>query len=319
MHDLVIYAHVFGHPLRTHNKYSTNRWINFLQLLQLFQVKPIARQRVLLYWQDQQFEAYSGTDGFVRFQWKSDQPVPEGWHEVTLECPAEKGYPASTASGLLFVPHITQFCFISDIDDTILQSHSRSVFKQLRELLFNNPRQRKLFNEVVPLYRQFAEAQAVAPARNPFFYVSSSEWNLYDYILDAFRHHGLPEGAFLLNQIKRWYQLFQTGRSKHEGKLLRMVRLLELFPHQRFVLLGDNSQKDPNLYSSLVNKYADRILAVYIRNVRSSNTEKTSRLLAQMHEAGVQVCFFREGSEAMAHAQSIGLLRNETAFPGRET
>jgi phosphatidate phosphatase APP1 len=102
---------------------------------------------------------------------------------------------------------------------------------------------------------------------NPFFYVSSSEWNLYDDLVDFFRFNHLPEGSFLLNQVKRWYDLLKTGKTKHQGKLLRIVRIVEAFPQQRFILLGDNSQSDPYIYRSLAEKFGDRIVAVFIRSV----------------------------------------------------
>ena len=72
-----------------------------------------------------------------------------------------------------------------------------------------------------------------------------------------------------LNIIKKWYQLFKTGKTKHQGKLIQLVRILEAFPKQRFILLGDNSQKDPEIYAAVANKYPDRITAIYIRNISS--------------------------------------------------
>src|SRR5205814_145836 len=79
---------------------------------------------------------------------------------------------------------------------------------------------------------------------NPFFYISSSEWNLYDFIVEFARKNEMPAGIYLLNQLKRFTQLLKTGQGKHSGKFTRIVRIMEAFPRLRFILLGDSSQQD---------------------------------------------------------------------------
>jgi len=143
---------------------------------------------------------------------------------------------------------------------------------------------------------------------NPFFYVSSSEWNLYDYLDEFFNHNGLPKGAFLLNQIKRWYQLLKTGATKHQGKLVRVTRILHAFPKQKFVLLGDNSQKDPEIYMSIANKYSEQIAAIYIRNISPQKEELTLEMLNTITNKNIHFCQFKHTDEAIAHAKRIGLI-----------
>jgi len=147
-------------------------------------------------------------------------------------------------------------------------------------------------------------------APNPFFYISSSEWNLYDYLQTVFKKNHLPEGAFLLNQVKRWYELWKTGKTKHEGKLLRVLRILKVFPHQRFVFFGDNSQSDPAIYAKLAEQFSHRMFAVYIRNVRLKNEQLTRQLLQSMAEKNIHVLLFKESAEAIAHSRQIGLINS---------
>lgn len=47
----------------------------------------------------------------------------------------------------------------------------------------------------------------------------------------------------------------------------RIVRILEVFPNLKFILLSDNSQRDPQIYASIRHKYPGKITAVYIRNM----------------------------------------------------
>jgi phosphatidate phosphatase APP1 len=187
-------------------------------------------------------------------------------------------------------------------------SHSATIGKRLKELLFRNPHTRTIFPDTAKFYQLLANTHTNPAEPNPFFYVSSSEWNLYNYLSDVFSYHGLPEGAFLLNQVKRWYQLWKTGKTKHEGKLLRVMRILDTFPAHRFVLMGDNSQSDPAIYAKLTEKYAHRIYAIYIRNVRKENQAGAQAILSPLESQGIFTLQFSHSQEAINHSTGIGLI-----------
>ena len=263
---------------------------------------------VQLTWQEQLLNSKTETDGFFRFRWKSANHIPAGWHSVIVKCLNKNGKVIGRDEGKIFVPHITQFAFISDIDDTIMVSHSATIGKRLKELFIKNPKTRTVFKDVEKHYSLLAAAHTIPHEPNPFFYVSSSEWNLYDYLQDIFQYNRLPEGAFLLNQVKRWFELWKTGKTKHQGKLLRILRILEIFPNQRFVLFGDNSQSDPAIYSALVEKFPGRIFAVYIRNVSEKNEPANRQLLSAIEKRGVHYLLFKESAEAVTHSRQIGLI-----------
>jgi phosphatidate phosphatase APP1 len=307
-HNMVVFGHVLKHKERKSTSYSNNPLINVFRLLRLFFVRPIPGVTVQMNWYGTKLYAQTEYDGFFRFQWASSIATNAGWHPVTVICSDIRENTIATGNGEIFIPHITQFGFISDIDDTIMVSHSFTVWKRLKEILFLNPHKRTLFKQVSEYYRLLAHAHTSPEAPNPFFYISSSEWNLYDYLRDIFLYNKLPDGAFLLNQVKKWYQVVQTGKTKHEGKVLRIVRVLDAFPNQRFVLFGDNSQKDPAIYELLSQKYSSQIFAVYIRNVHTANTNEVTNLLQIMESRGLHTCLFKESAEAMMHSRSIGLL-----------
>ncbi|WP_235324571.1 phosphatase domain-containing protein [Pedobacter lusitanus] len=141
-----------------------------------------------------------------------------------------------------------------------------------------------------------------------FFYVSSSEWNLYDYLVSTFSFNQLPEGSFLLNQIKRWKDLLKTGKTGHEGKLMRIMRIIDAFPNQKFILFGDNSQRDTEIYTTIAIKYPESIEAIYIRNIRQEKQDAALDLLRKAEEKGIHTCLFKDSKEAMSHAVRIGLI-----------
>ncbi|MHA4809996.1 App1 family protein [Flavitalea flava] len=306
-HNLLIYGHVFAHKGVSRDKYTNNPLSNMIHLIRLFLIKPLSGVNIQLAWNNQLLTATTEKDGFFKFEWKSDVEMPAGWHPVIINLmDGEKS--AARSEGKVFIPHVAQYAFISDIDDTVLISHSSTIRKRLRVLFTNNPHTRKAFTDAVRHYRLLAMGHATPGVPNPFFYVSGSEWNLYDDLHEFFIHNKLPEGVFLLNQLKRWFQLFRTGKTNHEGKLLRIVRILEAFPKQQFVLLGDNSQHDPAIYASILGKYPDRIFAVYIRNVYARKETDSREQLTEMEKMGVHTCFYKDAGEAIRHSLQIGLI-----------
>jgi phosphatidate phosphatase APP1 len=306
--NLVVYGHVFKFKAKTSQNFSNNFFVNILYLLKLFVVKPYAFVKVRLTFYGQEVFNNTEYDGFFRFEWKAQQEVKAGWHTVQVAALTEEGEVIAEGSGDIFVPHITQYAFISDIDDTIMVSYSAKVRKRLRELFIKNPRTRKTFRGLNEHYTALALSHTTIDQPNPFFYVSSSEWNLYDYLVETFRYNNLPEGAFLLNQIKRWKDLLKTGKTGHEGKLIRVMRILNAFPNQKFVFFGDNSQKDPDIYTAIAEKYPQNISAVYIRNVRRGREIQTRALLDRINAQNVSTCLFNSSEEAALHSKSIGLI-----------
>ena len=308
MHDLIVFGHVFKKNTKPRHSYSNNYLANIIYLLKLFFVKPLANVPVQLVWRNQTFNSVTEKDGFFKFEWASADDVAPGWHNVTVNSLDTKGNIIASGEGKLFVPNSTQFAFISDIDDTVLISYSATIFKRLRVLFTKNPHTRRPFAEVVKHYELLSLAHTTAQVPNPFFYVSSSEWNLYDDLNEFFKYNKLTKGIFLLNQVKRWFQLLKTGKTKHEGKMLRILRILNTFPKQQFILLGDNTQSDPAIYTAIANKFPGKIFAIYINNVHSKKEKTTRQILDTVKETGTFTCLHSTNPEAIEYSKAIGLI-----------
>ncbi len=307
--QLIIYGHVLKQSPLPRRKFRKNFWSNSLSLLRLFMVQPFKNARVVLEWQDMKLEAITDVDGFFKFEWKPEKELEEGWHRVTVRI-AEGKFAGHSGEGKLLVPHNTRYLFISDIDDTFLVSHSSNLRKRLYVLLTKNARTRRPFEGVVRHYQLLAHAGTSLEAPNAFFYVSSSEWNLYDYIREFKRSYGIPEGVYLLNQLKQGYEFLKTGQTKHNGKFFRIIRILKEFPNHRYILLGDDTQMDPEIYQSVAENFPDRIHCVYLRHVGKHKRPEVEERVRAMKALGVEVCYFTTSSEAIAHSKKMGLIES---------
>lgn len=300
-------GHVLNLSPLSRKHYHKNVLLNLFALLRLFFVRPVASATVRL--KDQpDVTTQTDTDGFFRLDWSPDSPLSAGWHPVTVELITQNRGVIAEGEGRVCVPDSTKYGFISDIDDTFLISHSATVLKRLLVLLTQNARSRRPFEGVVRHYQLLAEAQTDEQMTNPFFYVSSSEWNLYDYILEFSAQNQLPEGVYQLAQLKRFSQILKTGKTKHATKLDRIARILLAFPDRQFVLLGDDTQQDPVIYSEVVQHHPGQIRCVYLRKLNPKNHQNTLARIAEITAAGIDCCYFEHSADATDHSRRIGLI-----------
>lgn len=304
---------VFGHALKLsplpRKNYRRSVFNNSYGLLRLFMVKPYVRVTVHLQWDGVTYEAKTEDDGFFKFEWSPVNSLPAGWHpvKVTMLHP-ENSETTIEAMGEFFVPYKYEHAFISDIDDTFLISHSSKLRRRLYVLFTKNARSRKPFEGVVNHYQLLASTGASRDTFNLFFYVSSSEWNLYDYIFEFARNNKLPKGIYLLNQMKTFKQVFKTGQNNHKTKFMRISRIMEAYPHQKFILLGDDSQEDPNIYSAVVEHFPHNVHAVYLRHVVKAHHTRVKEVVEKI-QVKVPCCYFTHSSEAVIHSKKISLIQ----------
>jgi phosphatidate phosphatase APP1 len=310
--SLTIFGHVFRVSPFPRRKYRQSFLRNALALLRLFLIKPFGGVEVELEWKGKVHHAKADSEGFFRFEWEDSEPYEKGWKSVKINA-YEDGALLASGTGRLLIPHPSQYVFISDIDDTFLISHSANMRKRLYVLFTQNARSRKPFDGVVRHYQLLAQTGVTNETTNPFFFVSSSEWNLYEYILEFASVNHVPRGVFLLSQLKRFSQLLKTGQNNHGTKFTRIVRILQAFPNQRVVLLGDSSQQDPYIYEAIVKHFPKQVHAVYIRDVFERNYGKVAAVLQKIEAAGVPCLLFKHSEEAILHSVKIGLITAEAA------
>lgn len=302
---LIIFGHVLSLGPLPRRKFSGNIFTNTFALLRLFIVRPMHRAAVRLEWEGQVHETTTDVDGFFRFEWTPQVALSPGWHPIEVKSEEPRKW-SSIGKGLIFVPDEYHFACISDIDDTFLISHSANLPKRLQVLFTENAHSRQPFDGVVKHYQLLADAADGKP--NPFFYVSSSEWNLYDYILEFSHKNELPRGVYLLGQIKQFREILKTGQNKHSTKFMRIARILTAYPHQPFVLLGDDSQMDPDIYSSVIEHFPGAIRSVYLRHIHKKNKEEVQKIVDRINGAGVPCCYFEHSRDAIEHSKKIGLI-----------
>lgn len=183
---------------------------------------------------------------------------------------------------------------ISDVDDTIMVTQAPSPVRAAYNLLIMNPEHRSPVPGMVSFF------QSLERLRNdiPFFYLSTSPWNVEASIRHFIKREKFPEGPLLLRDLDPRPKTFIPNGPQH--KLEFATQLMDDFPGMRYVLIGDDGQKDPSTYANIIRKHPGRVLAVGIRQLHKCATvdefrKKLSRDFAVALSASRRAYVFSDG------------------------
>jgi len=303
---------VFGHAFTSWapDKYKVTRrniWHAF-SVIQMFLIKPLKNQEVRLQFKSIDVTTKTTDDGYFRFEVPYQFELESGWHEYEVTCKVNKY--GIIGKGELLKPHKSKFGIISDIDDTFLVSHSDNIFKKIYIMLFRNVSKRKVFDDVTLHYQALSSfGQVKGESFNSFFYVSSSEWNLYDFIVEFTRIHSLPKAVIKLKKIKSGIcDFIFSGKGNHDHKFEKIKDLLSFYPNLNYVLLGDDSQRDVYIYRKIIASNKPRIKAVYIRQTSSNKKPEVEMVIRDIESLNIPVCYCSTSITAIEHSKNIGLI-----------
>ena len=307
--ELIVMGHVFKPTSIKEYDFQKKNIRNATSIINMFRIKTEANADIYLKYNDRTIHTKTLKDGYFKFCVPLHQIETYGWIEYQVSMIYNNN--EIVAKERYIRPHKGELGIISDIDDTFLVTHSRNIFKKLYILLFRNVSKRKVFKDVVSHYQALNIAGRANPKeQNAFFYVSSSEWNLYRFIVEFTELNQLPRAVLLLKDIKTSItDFFLTGRGDHNHKFEKIKHILEFYPNLNYTLLGDDSQEDPYLYESICKIFPVNVIAVYIRQTGNSKKQKTQNALENISTLGVKTCYFRESHEAIAHSKRIGLIK----------
>ena len=279
---------------------------NIKHMIGRYLSSPMPNVEVSVTLNDQKEVLYTDELGYFVLWLEPKHNLLPGWHAVTYEITSElQEHRHQVVTGeALIVGDATHTGVISDIDDTVLVSHATELLRKMHLILTKNSKTRLPFAGV----KEFYSALAGDNLRNPIFYVSSSEWNLYDFLIDFFDEKKLPKGPFLLQNLKSGIKdLIRSGGGSHMHKAEKIDRLMMLFPHLSFILIGDSGQRDPEIYANAVEKYPNRVKAIYIRSVGKKKPldEKLEQSTARQ---GVKMMLVNHTNEAYEHAKKLGMI-----------
>ncbi len=202
----------------------------------------------------------SDSGGYVDV--RLDSAFEPGWNSATL---ATDGSPPVDVPVRTVAPG-PGLGLVSDIDDTVMVTMLPRPLIAMRNAFLLRESARQPVPGMADLYREIVAAEPDIFV----VYLSTGAWNAAGALGDFLRRHGYPMGPVLLTD---WGPT-QTGwfRSGQDHKRQQLRRLFEDLPQLDWLLVGDDGQHDPSLYAEAATAAPDRVLAVVIREL--STTEQ---------------------------------------------
>ena len=251
----------------------------------------------------------SDEEGYFEFAVPVADPLPSTtqWEHVTLSTPGRLSQQRRIKVPIIAPGTNNNWGIISDIDDTVIETGATDFLKNWRRVLAERPQDRLAVPGASTLYKMIARDH-IAPAR-PFFYVSSSPWNLYGFIAEFMELNHIPHGPMFLKDYG--IDRDQLGRKSHDAhKLAAIETVLAFYPELKFLLIGDNGQRDVTIYAKAVADFPERIGAVFIRDVDGScRTGPEGNLLRAIEAQGVPTFCGAGFGDATALVERLGLDR----------
>lgn len=267
--------------------------------------------------------AISDAEGYVRF----DVPLAPAWplsqdpawevacfHWLTPEGPqCIEGYVLAPGTA-------THLAVVSDIDDTIVETGitggMRAVAKNWRRVLAELPDERIAVPGADVFYGALGGGAVLAvpggagtryaATHRPFFYISSSPWNLFSYLVAFQQSRNLPLGPLMLRD---WgFNRATFGSESHGGhKRAALDRLLAFYPNMRFALIGDDTQGDLPAYADTVQAHPGRVAAVFIRTGAGAPSAEEVAGRAIIEAAGVPLWLGNDFATGKDFLRTIGI------------
>ncbi|MBL3658493.1 App1 family protein [Fulvivirga sediminis] len=279
-------------------------WANIKKVFKRYESDEIPFVQLSATLAGKKVNAYANEEGYFEFEFYH-QPgeLSNGWHKVAIEIesiPYDVECISYAEGEILVCDQSADFGVISDVDDTIIQSFATNPVKKLYTLLTQNSESRTPFEGVEELYHLLVNKN-----KNPLFFVSGSSFNLYDLLIKFCKHHNIPKAPFLLRNLglenDKW---FKQNTDKYKKSYVEEI--FQMYPELEFILIGDSGQKDPEIYTSLCEKYPNQVKAIYIRHVRDEARLKEISAMGQKVSADFLV--MNHSFDAIQHLKNKALV-----------
>ena len=259
----------------------TGRIRNFLKVIKSYFIPVIAGKEISILIDENRFKTttdkYGGFSLVVDFLVEDVPLINLNGQETRLKI--LQRYP------VIFNNSDGDFDVISDIDDTIVVSKTAEFLKRINILAFVAPRKRKAIPYTFRLFELFKKQHARV------IYVSKSESNLFAMISTFIELHNLPKGSLVLTSYLKLIQLLNPQKG-HDYKLNTIRFIIKNSAGKSFVLLGDDSQKDMEVYTTIAEEFPERILKVYIRQTGHRIRKGQKEMWEKLKLTGVDVKYF---------------------------
>lgn len=262
-----------------HGQLKDNQGSHFRQVFRSYMHAPLANEKIEILCNDGQVNCSTDASGFFFCYLEGDSMQVDRiriagnkeFVEIKQDYPVSFHYTDSSLEA------------ISDIDDTAIVSYTASTIKRIREI-FKRPSKRL----PIEFTRQILNAVAT---KGKVYYVSKSEVNLFPFLSSILLKSKFPIGPMFMTGMLKGYQLLKPHKDPlHKRKSIE--RIIGGNPTKKYVLIGDDTQLDMQIYREIASKYLDQVAKIYIRNTGVRLTRKQNETIKKLQDSKFDFLYF---------------------------
>lgn len=209
---------------------------------------------------EREWQLTTDREGYFRVEVEQLGELSPGWHDIVARTAQGEG-----GSRLLIVPPENVHGLISDVDDTIQVTEVNSKRRMLANTFLRNATQREVVPGVVSYYSDLAQRNP-QPDLAPIVYLSASPRQLHPLLESFLAHNNFPAGVLTTKRVTD-DRTSEPIRDQVAYKTKKIEEILSALPHVRFTLIGDDGERDPEIYADIQKRFPDRVEAIWIRQV----------------------------------------------------
>jgi phosphatidate phosphatase APP1 len=186
---------------------------------------------------------------------------------------------------------------ITDMDDTIKVT---DILNHAEKLANTFLRPFRAVPGMPDLYRSWLEA--LGPGIH-FHVVSAGPWQLNAPLRRFTEEAGFPVFTWDMRSVDigdvrvLLRELNPPPNVLYDFKVEKIRAFMTRFPNRHVVLVGDSGEKDPEVYATILSEFAERVDAVFIRNVSREDQKARYEGLFPGKEASVKLKIFQDPKE----------------------
>ena len=274
---------------------------------------------------------YTDRGGYIDTTVEGHDLTP-GWHTATLQAlkadDVARGLKRVHASRPVLVPvrivaKEETHGLVSDVDDTVMISLLPRPMVAMKNAFFTYVSSRQAVPGMSVFLSAIARKYAVSGVTNTSstkttattIYLSTGAWNVAPSLRRFLTRGSFPTGTPLMTD----WGLSQTGwfRSGPDHKRTQLRRLAKELPWVKWILVGDDGQHDPTLYTEFAIEHPENVAAIYIRTLTTAEqvlnhgiADPRIKLAPQLEKVppGIPVIIGEDGYELTRKAMEAHLL-----------
>lgn len=212
--------------------------------------------------------ARTDNKGFFRAEF-SNTTLPVGVSPLSAKLVANK-YKYETPKEEIVIDKInsTKIGIISDIDDTVKYTGVDNKLNMIKKILVGNYKTDKQIPGVSALYKGIL-SETQSSDVGSVHYVTGSPSTLYSRIQNFLKLNNFPQGSLAMKS--KGSLVAPTPSDTYNYKLSRIRPIMNAYPNKKFIMFGDTTQKDADVYLKIKQEFPQNVIGIYINNATKAN------------------------------------------------